>query len=203
MKKKYFIILGGFGGDSLISSSYSSATVIVENYGGGIVGYLYSSNISNSYTTSLVTGNMSIGGLVGRQTYSSNVENSFSLGSIDANHMPTSGGLIGTSLSGSTIVNSYWNNASSNSNNSIGLGSNVGVITIQDNLSYFYGNSRAPMSSWDTNIWDFYNSTLPHLAFENYFSSVDSGTDSISSLFPSFGVVSLVLTLGILGLFLM
>jgi hypothetical protein len=104
------------------------------------------------------------------------------------------GGLIGNYSSG-TIINIFWNNHSGNVNNTFGSGSNINVTTIQDNISYFYGNSRSPMSEWDPVIWDFDNSSLSHLAYENYFISESlPGSVSVASL-PSFGFGAVVLSL--------
>ncbi len=60
-----------------------------------------------------------------------------------------------------------------------------------------------PMILWDTNIWDFYNTTYPHLQIEQFVEPVSSGSGSASlNSLPSFGfystLVSFVLIVGVL-----
>jgi hypothetical protein len=107
------------------------------------------------------------------------------------------GGFIGDYDSG-TIINSFWNNISTNSNQTFGTGTNINVTSIDNNIFYFYNYSIQQFNgNWNTNIWDFYDTTLPHLAFENYVvasASAPSGSVSTVSL-PSFGVGAVVLAL--------
>jgi hypothetical protein len=62
------------------------------------------------------------------------------------------------------------------------------------------------MSNWDTNVWDFYNTTLPHLAMENYVVASPPAPSAPSSVsitsLPSFGFGAVVLALIGIVLFL-
>jgi hypothetical protein len=188
--------VGGLVGSSYasISNSYSSGDVSGNEGIGGLIGDSYASFISNSYSIGDVIGNSDIGGLIG-YSYSSSVSNSYSTSSVTGNS--NSGGLIGTYSSG-TITDIFWNNISTSVNQTFGSGSNINATAIQDNISYFYGNSSLPMLNWDTNIWDFYDTTQPHLAYENYVvaSTPTPSSSAVSSTsLPSFGFGAVVLSL--------
>ena len=88
------------GGDSLISSCYSTGNVKGGDYVGGLAASM-SGTITNSYSTGNVKGNDSVGGLIGR--VSGAITNSYSTGNVEG--YSRVGGLIG-GVSG-TITNSY------------------------------------------------------------------------------------------------
>jgi hypothetical protein len=196
-----------YGGSSSVSNSYSSGNVDGNDRVGGLVGesssnYGGSSSVSNSYSTGSVSGTDKVGGLVGRSS-SSFVSNSFSSGAVTG---PTEvGGFIGDYTSG-TIITSFWNNHSGNVNQTFGSGTNINVTPIDNNISRFYGNLSLPMSNWDPVIWDFYNTTLPHLAIENYVIASPPAPSTPSSVsitsLPSFGFGAVVLALVGIVLFL-
>jgi hypothetical protein len=197
--------IGGLVGfstfSSSVSASSSSGSVNGNSQVGGLVGSASSSSsISNSYSSCSVNGTNSVGGLVG-YSFDSSVSNSFSTGAVTGGTVV--GGFIGDYASGD-IITSFWNNHSGNVNQTFGSGTNINVTSIDDNISRFYGNSLVPMSNWDPVIWDFYNTTLPHLAMENYVvasSPAPSSSVSITSL-PSFGFGAVVLALIGIVLFL-
>ena len=116
---------------SLIESSYATGDVTQTASGsdgggvGGLVGWLYSGTILNSYSTGNVFGETTVGGLVGRvDAYGENsglmfesapylnyyglIENSYATGTINSGYNGANrlGGLVGT-FSGGKIVNSY------------------------------------------------------------------------------------------------
>jgi hypothetical protein len=165
-----------------------------NNSVGGLVGSsFFVSPVSTSYSSGAVTGNEKVGGLVG-SSESSSISDSFSTGGVTGNTIV--GGLIGDYVSG-TITDTFWNNHSGNVNQTFGASSTTGTTAIDNNISYFYGNSSLPMSNWDPIIWDFYNITLPHLAMENYVvASTPTPSNSVSSTsLPSFGFGAVVLAL--------
>ncbi|WP_052162343.1 MBG domain-containing protein [Aquabacterium sp. NJ1] len=100
---------------SVISGSYSSASVTGGNIMGGLVGLnLDHSQILNSYSSGTVhslQGNAGqVGGLVGAHQYLSSIENSYSVSPVTG----TSAGKAlvgGSSLDASApVINSFWNN---------------------------------------------------------------------------------------------
>ena len=60
-----------------ISDSYSTSNVTGDSSVGGLVGRNDDGNVSNSYSSGNVTGNSSVGGLVGWNEYEDTVGNSF------------------------------------------------------------------------------------------------------------------------------
>jgi hypothetical protein len=197
-------IVGGFIGNFAngdINNSYSSGIVDGTTSVGGLIGYSSWSSVSNSYSTGTVNGTANVGGLLGKS--SSSVSNSFSTGAVSGNDEV--GGFIGD-YAGGTIITSFWNNHSGNVNQTFGSGTNINVTPVDNNISRFYGNSLVPMLNWDPDIWDFYNTTLPHLAMENYVvvsSPAPSALSSVSSVnLSSFGFGAVVLALIGIVLFL-
>jgi len=87
--------------DGTVNESYSSGSVIGEDYVGGLVGSNWGSSVTNSYSTSSVIGENSVGGLVGDSA--GTVSNSYSSG--DANGNGWVGGLVGWNLG--SVNNSY------------------------------------------------------------------------------------------------
>ncbi len=86
---------GGLLGENYgyVNYSYSSGTVEATSWGtGGLVGYMWEGRISQSFSTSNVTGNESIGGLVGDNTFGW-IDNSYARGSV--NGYLNVGGLVG------------------------------------------------------------------------------------------------------------
>jgi hypothetical protein len=73
---------------------------------GGLVGYVYSSNISNSYATGSVTARYNAGALVGNMQ-SSSVTNSLATGVVVVDQADSSHGLVGSS-DNHAVTNSFW-----------------------------------------------------------------------------------------------
>ena len=89
--------------NSSISNSYASGNVTGAAYHvGGLVGFA-EGNISNSYTSSSVSGSNDVGGLVGLAIGS--ISNSYATGSISGSY--SVGGLVGDAAFTSSISNSY------------------------------------------------------------------------------------------------
>jgi hypothetical protein len=105
--------VGGIVGhnEGTVSNSYSSGIVTSDNYDvGGLVGYNYGT-VSNSYSSANVTGEYSVGGLVGRNEYGwggveGTVSNSYFTGSVTS-YESYAGGLVGWNRNEGTVSNSY------------------------------------------------------------------------------------------------
>ncbi|MDD5225684.1 MAG: GLUG motif-containing protein, partial [Candidatus Omnitrophica bacterium] len=90
-----------------ISNSYSTSDVTGGRNAGGLVGYNYdSASISNSYATGIVTGISYIGGLVGRNYNSASVSNSHATGSVTGT-ATSIGGLVGYNTKNASVSDSY------------------------------------------------------------------------------------------------
>lgn len=130
-------IAGLLGVNSIIKTSYSTASVIATNedsspvFAGGLVGDCMG-KILNSYSVGSVNAQGSgfaftiAGGLVGKA--GNMIENCYSLGKVTANSpdaTPDVGGLIGLAFS-ATIQNSFWNVETSEQQNSVsGIGKSI------------------------------------------------------------------------------
>ena len=103
--------VGGICGYTIggpINGCYAVAHIMASgNYVGGLIGYLYNSNLTNSYLSGSVTGNEQVGGLVGYATPSTGhhyIEKCYS--NTNVNGKKTVGGLIGK-LEGHYYRSSY------------------------------------------------------------------------------------------------
>ena len=138
-------IAGGNAGT--IINCYNEADVSIStNYAGGIVG-MNSGNssppgnnigkIANCYNTGKVTGNNSIGGIVGRNRYTSTIiENCYNTGEITGTGNQI-GGIAGDNLEFSTVINCY-NTGNVTGNDSVGgiVGAvNTATATITSSVS--------------------------------------------------------------------
>jgi len=112
-----------------VSDSYSSSSVTGSmQYVGGLVGHIWEGNVSNSYSIGSVAGYEYVGGLVGYDYYTS-VSNSYSRGSVTGDSQV--GGLVGDNYIGSTIDNSYFNGSVTCDDNVVGglVGGNDGTVS--------------------------------------------------------------------------
>jgi hypothetical protein len=130
--------LVGYVWEGNVSDSYSSSSVTGSmQYVGGLIGHIWEGNVSNSYSTGSVTGYEYVGGLVGYDYYTS-VSNSYSTGSVTGDsHV---GGLVGDNYIGSTISNSYFSGSVTCHYNVVGglAGSSSDLGTVSN--SYSTGN---------------------------------------------------------------
>ena len=112
--------LVGEGSSSTISNCYATGSVtgtMTNSYVGGLVGYGQNRIIiSNSYSTSSVTGNKNVGGLLGWSSNYGTINNSYSTGTVTGN--ANVGGLLG--YGGVTLDNAYYTDTTSQTN---GIGS--------------------------------------------------------------------------------
>jgi len=141
-------LVGGNSGD--IATSYSSCTAMGDSYVGGLVGENYGGTITDSHSTSTVTGQgYNVGGLAGLNVYGDIID-SYSNGMISGDLCV--GGLCGTNGElvydiegywynlGGTISNCYSNGRLTGNREVGGLvGGNVGWITNSYNMALVTG----------------------------------------------------------------
>lgn len=129
-------ILGSNHYYGTVQSSFTSGKVEGNDYVGGLAGETYSS-IQSSYSTSDVTGSSRVGGLIGifysdpGRTIS--VDHSYAAGKVQGGMY--SGGLIGYTSSGRSIVqSSYWNSSANLGKNAVGggYGTYIGLIGLTE-----------------------------------------------------------------------
>ncbi|MHC4519174.1 MAG: GLUG motif-containing protein [Planctomycetota bacterium] len=107
--------LNAYGG--YISISYSTSTITGENLVGGLVGHNIG-HISSSYSNGKVSGINDVGGLVGENWNSGSITNSYSSCKVDGER--DVGGLVGSNRSGS-ITSSFWDIVTSNRTTMCGM----------------------------------------------------------------------------------
>jgi len=124
--------VGLFGytiGATIKNLGVTNVSVIGQISVGGLVGRNESSStISNCYSTGSVTGNIYVGGLVGYNNTSSSISNSYSTGRVIGNERV--GGLVGFNNSSSTITNCYSTGRVTGSSNVGGLVGQSATSTI-------------------------------------------------------------------------
>jgi hypothetical protein len=122
--------VGGLVGFTLdganIMKSYSSGAVSGNDSVGGLVGVNTNKIIEKSYTNSNVSGDDQVGGLVGENRYLGYIKTSYSLGSVTGN--TNVGGLVGDNIA-TVKDSSYWNIETSNQSTS--AGSATGLTTAE------------------------------------------------------------------------
>jgi len=108
----------------VIENSSSTADVITDVSGGGLVGTNDQSNVTDSYAAGNITGNDAVGGLVGRND-DGNVTDSYATGIVDGDS--NEGGLVGDDEGTGTVVDAYWDINTTNQSTSAGDG--IGLTT--------------------------------------------------------------------------
>jgi len=139
--------INGNNGNGTIEISFSAGTVI-DSSGhqsvGGLVGAMNNtSSISNSYSTSPVTGYSRVGGLVGNVIVSaSTVSDSYSTGYITLlTGGSFVGGVIGFDGGSSNVTNIYWNAKTSGQLSSSGGGTGLTTAQLQSALQTGFSSS--------------------------------------------------------------
>ena len=149
----------------MVSHSYSTGDVTGNESVGGLVGWNEGNNVSNSYCTGSVTGNSSVGGLVG-ENIEGTVSNSYSTGIVTGDgHV---GGLVG--LNWDTVSNSFWDTQTSGQATSAGgIGKNT---TEMQDIATFSGagwsiTTVAPGERNPSYIWNIVDGlTYPFLSWK-------------------------------------
>lgn len=155
--------VGGLAGSAggIIINSFSKGDVDSNRYTSSFVGGFSVPIIINSYTSGTLQGNPSqSGGLASR--YSS--DDGIMINSFSADEGEP---LIYNPGTTSTLINNYYLNTSSNSNNCFGYlppGSQASCIGIDENdhPPYFFNMSNEPMASWDYTVWHATNETTDY-----------------------------------------
>ena len=164
--------LVGFSTAGTITASWAGVTVSAagnNSRGGGLVGELQGGTLSASYATGRVTTNSRGGGLVG-ELQGGTLSASYATGRVTATGSNSAiGGLVGLSLSGGTVTNSYYDRETSGQSDT-GKGEPKTTAELQTPTGYtgIYAN-------WDVNVdgrpgndnpWDFGQSNqYPTLRF--------------------------------------
>ena len=110
-------IVGGFFSSGYLKNSFTTGTIYVTSYGGGLIGISGAIDINDSYSkvniinNSISSGSAALGGLIGAST-NSKINNSYFLGSITGHPSGSSfvGGLIGVIFP--SFENSFFNSYS-------------------------------------------------------------------------------------------
>ncbi len=156
-------MVGGLVGSNDYSSSdnsYATGNVSGDNTVGGLVGdNQFSSSITNSYATGSVNGVIYVGGLAG-YNFQSSIANSYATGSVSGSG--NVGGLVGYNQASSRIINSFATGIVSGSSTVGGLvGYNDGSSTI-DNSYYTDSSNENGLGTFDPNgASDFYSPVNP------------------------------------------
>jgi hypothetical protein len=163
--------VGGLVGwnQATLGNSYSSCSVTGNWSVGGLVGdnWYYEGTVSNSYSTGSVTGSTRVGGLVGVNYYGS-VTHSYSTASVTGSSQV--GGLVGYNTG--TVSNSFWDRVTSGMEESDG---GTGKTTAQmKSITTFSGagwNIIAVANPGTRNpsyIWNIVNGqTYPFLSWQS------------------------------------
>jgi len=122
------------GNSGTITNCYSTSSVSGNDYVGGLVGWDYSNcTITNCHSTGSVSGNEKVGGLVGWNSLYGTISNCYASGDVSGGEYV--GGLMGSNLVG-TITNCY-------STGSVSGGNSVGGL-----VGYNWGG-EVTNSFWD------------------------------------------------------
>ena len=145
---------------SSIANSYATGSVSGNSTVGGLVGYNgNSSSVDNSYTTVTVSGNNNVGGLVGSNVNSSSIANSYATGTISGGS--NVGGLVGANGNSSSVANSYTAGSVSGSSTVGGL---VGYNGNSSSVANSYNTGSVSGNSGSTKVGGLvggnYNSTI-------------------------------------------
>ena len=139
-------LFGYTSGATIENVGLVNANITGQYSVGALVGYATnSSSINNSYATGGVSGNLLVGALVGTN-YRSSIDNSYATGSVSGSDFV--GGLVGYNVSSSSISNSYATGSVSDSGGVgggfVGLNNNSSIII----NSYATGSVNGSNGNW-------------------------------------------------------
>ncbi len=151
--------LAGLAEDVLVEECYTSILLQGSSTGnklGGLIGSLSNARISNCYVNAWVSGDAQVGAMFGSVSDSEGsviISDSYSMGSGDGLDQASSGGFIGSFLSGETR-RCLWNAESSSNDKAVGNSTPSAVIDITSlNASDLSKQERFP--GWDFNqVWE-------------------------------------------------
>ncbi len=160
---------GIIGAASSVQLSESFSTGIItgaSNYTGGLIGYTSQyTTVEKSFTSGSVNGTGLVGGLVGGNTYNSSISNSYSIAKVTGNS--NTGAITGYNNTNATVSGTYWNSERSGLAVGIDYDDNA-----QSSTSLTIEELKNPdkFSNWDfDNTWVRPNgSVLPTLQWNDY-----------------------------------
>ncbi len=170
----------GYNYSSTVTNCFGAGSVYGYAYVGGLVGYNYcSSSISNCYSTSSVSGRDHAGGLVGYNYFSATVSNCYSKGSVSgAGYV---GGLVAYNLT-ATVSNSFWDTQTSGTSVGIDEGTNTGATGKTTSEMKTIATFTDETTSGLTIAWDFETDPSDDAATNDYW-DIDLG-GTINSGYP-------------------
>ena len=160
----------GFFGTFTLQDVYANGVVCPttnnRDFCGGLVGGTWETAIVNSYSASTVSGDNSVGGLIGLLFDTTSVTNSFSIGSVVGGS--PNGGLVGNNSGSNSYSGAYFDISRSGRSSCTNSGNPTGCTGVNDNDAepnyFFNNNTNAPMSAWDfTTVWATSPSNPPQL----------------------------------------
>ncbi len=184
-------LFGEINNGSITNVGLTNVNFTGDQNVGALVGVASYSDISCCYSTGLVTGTYTIGGLMGSCDWDSSLENSYSLVNVTSTNY-RSGGLVGTSssstisncfsaglvdgntgvgglvgVSSSTITNCFWDTESSNQASSQG-GTGLPSNQMKDPLTYMNAgwDFSGEVANGEEEIWTINGNDYPHLSSE-------------------------------------
>lgn len=160
---------GIIGAASSVQLSESFSTGIItgaSNYTGGLIGYTSQyTTVEKSFTSGSVNGTGLVGGLIGGNTYNSSISNSYSIAKVTGNSR--TGAITGYNNTNSTVSGTYWNPERSGLTVGIDYDDNSQSST---SLTIEQLKDATNFTNWDfDDTWVKANgSVLPTLQWSNY-----------------------------------
>lgn len=131
-----------------LSDSYSLSTVVAtSDIAGGLVGNNHGTT-RRCYSAGTVTGTTTVGGLTGNDWAGAMLRDSFTVGSVTGKVASTFALAGGPPSNFGSLVNCYWNNRPGIPGTGCPV-ANTNCAAIDNDITYFYDPSHAPMASWD------------------------------------------------------
>lgn len=155
------------GSETEVSQSYAAGDITAPEatnvggfigYNGGASGDQKPITIADTYATGAVSGKSNVGGLIGDNSEAAGtveVRRSYAVGAVSATGSdPAVGGVIGTNEGGASVINCYWDNTASGTqqNSSAGLPDENGLMTA--NMQGKQASDTLMFSFADPNIWE-------------------------------------------------
>jgi len=149
-------LIGGLY-NSNISNTYSDVNITGGYTSGGVAGFSNNSNISNSYSVGNVSGDNYVGGFIGQTNGNYNISNSYSVGNVSGNNYV--GGFIGWSRSLNFILNSGWYKSSTNSTlkgiGSVNSDDGADITYNETDNTVFYSKNHGVYALGQEGGWNF------------------------------------------------
>ena len=154
-----------------ITNSFNSGSISTKGDGccaAGISGWNATTHLTNVYNTGSVIGHDSVGGLLG-YVETATIEDSYSSGAVTGTDATSTGALIGE-FGEETMTNTYWNNETSAQTTPCGSGyscdeGTYGITSAQMRTQSTYADT------WDyTEVWgicEYFNNGFPYLLWQN------------------------------------